>query len=213
MAQGPRSVKIGSDERGGWTSDRPRREGEPERPPRPMDVSTRSRVLRPTDRMRYSPGSLVVVVAGEPGAASAFAARVIDETAALLSLDKLRGLLAGKVAPDQVEAKAAELQRAAAAKRLEAGLSVVVPVETLDAAEREIFVRLAAPHRRPRHLILLETGRDKVPDDDRPVLDALRRALDAGELGEEGFSTVMRLGGSNVAELKKVVFASPRDDA
>jgi len=178
-----------------------------------MDVSTRSRVLRPTDRMRYSPGSLVVVVAGEPGAASAFAARVIDETAALLSLDKLRGLLAGKVAPDQVEAKAAELQRAAAAKRLEAGLSVVVPVETLDAAEREIFVRLAAPHRRPRHLILLETGRDKVPDDDRPVLDALRRALDAGELGEEGFSTVMRLGGSNVAELKKVVFASPRDDA
>jgi hypothetical protein len=31
---GPRSVKISDDERGGWSSERPRRPGEPERPRR-----------------------------------------------------------------------------------------------------------------------------------------------------------------------------------
>jgi hypothetical protein len=177
-----------------------------------MDVSTRSRVLSPTDRMRYSPGSLVLVVSAEQGAPDRFAARVVEEQGVLLSMAKVRGLLAGKLPADQIEDKARELLLAAVGKRMTSGLSVVVPMEGLDAADREVFVRLAAPHRRPRHLILLETGRDKVADDDRPALDALRRALDAGELGEEGFATVMRLGGANVSELKKVVFAAPRDD-
>src|SRR4051812_36860225 len=39
--QAPRSVKISDDERGGWSSDRPRREGGPARP---VDISTRCRV-------------------------------------------------------------------------------------------------------------------------------------------------------------------------
>ena len=52
----PRSVKISDNERGGWSSDRPRRPGEAERPPRKLDVSVRGRVLAPSDRMRYSPG-------------------------------------------------------------------------------------------------------------------------------------------------------------
>ena len=60
MSQPPRSVKIADNERGGWSSDRPRRPGEPERPPRKQDVSVRGRVLAPTDRMRYNPGSLLV---------------------------------------------------------------------------------------------------------------------------------------------------------
>ena len=34
----PRSVKISDNERGGWSSDRPRRPGEAERPPRKLDV-------------------------------------------------------------------------------------------------------------------------------------------------------------------------------
>ena len=53
-----RSVKIGADERTGWSSERPRREGAP---PRPVDVSVRHTVLRPSDRLRYSPGSLLLV--------------------------------------------------------------------------------------------------------------------------------------------------------
>ncbi len=212
MASPPRSVKIGANERGGWTTDRPRREGEPERPPRPMDVRTRCRVLAPTDRMRYSPGSLVVVVGAEPGVTDAFAERVVEEPAALLSARKVRGLLAGKLPEDQVEGKARELLLAAVGKRLSGGQSVVVPLTGLDAEEREVFVRLAAPHRRPRHVILLETGRDKVAEEDRAALDALRRSLDAGDLGDEGFATALRLGGANVTELKKIVFANPRTD-
>ena len=54
----PRSVKISDDERGGWSSDRPRKAGAPKRPP---DLSVRSQVLRPSDRLRYSPGSLLVI--------------------------------------------------------------------------------------------------------------------------------------------------------
>ena len=61
MSQPPRSVKIGDNERGGWSSDRPRKAGEAERPPRKQDVSVRGRVLAPSDRMRYNPGSLLVV--------------------------------------------------------------------------------------------------------------------------------------------------------
>ena len=42
--------------------------------------------------------------------------------------------------------------------------------------------------------------------------DALRTALDAGELGQEGFVTSLRLGGRTVDELKRIVFAPPPTD-
>ena len=46
-----------------------------------------------------------------------------------------------------------------------------------------------------------------------PVLNELRRQLDAGELGAEGFQTAMRLGGNTVTELKRIVFRpAPKDD-
>jgi hypothetical protein len=206
MADGPssRSVKIGADERTGWSSERPRRDGAP---PRPVDVSVRSRVLVPTDRMRYSPGSLVVVAGAAASEPAKFADRVVQERGAVLSLGKVRALLAGRVPDSEAEARAHELLAAAVLKRLQANQSVVVPVETLDAGERETFVRLAHGLQRPRHLILLEAPRDQVGDDERPVLDELRRALDAGELGQEGFQTALRLGGPALAELKRVVFA------
>src|SRR5829696_7634558 len=106
MTSEPRSVKIGDTERGGWSSDRPRRPGEPERPPRKVDVSVRGRVLPPTDRMRYSPGSLVLIACADPTLRARFTARVIDEQSAVLSADKVRALLTGKVAEDQLEVKA-----------------------------------------------------------------------------------------------------------
>ena len=89
----------------------------------------------------------------------------------------------------------------------------MVTIEGFDAEDRERYVRLAHAERRPRHLILIETSREGVRDEERPGLDELRRALDAGELGAEGFQTVLRLGGSALTELKRVVFQSPpRDD-
>ena len=95
---GPRSIKISDDERGAWTSDRP---GRGERRPRPVDIAVRSRVLRPADRLRYSPGSLLVVVVPVREERERFAQRVFEERSAVLSLDKVRALLAGRVPDDE----------------------------------------------------------------------------------------------------------------
>jgi AAA domain-containing protein len=206
---GPRSVKISDDERGAWTSDRPRAN----RPPRPRDISVRSRILRPADRLRYSPGSLVVIVSASAAELDRFAQRVLEDKGALFSLDKVRALLAGRVPEDEVETRARQLLDAAIAKRLEAGESVVLAADGVDAEGREGIVRMAAAAERPRHLVLLEIPRDQVPEADRATVNELRRALDAGELGAEGFQTVLRLGGSTVSELKRIVFRTPpRDD-
>jgi hypothetical protein len=205
-----RSVKISDDERGGWSSDRPRREGST---PRPVDISTRCRVLKPSDRMRYSPGSLVVVVSGSPDERERFVGRVFEEKNAVLSLAKVRALVAGRVPDAELEAKSAELLEAAVRKRLEGGDSVVLVADGLGREEREHWTRMAAALRRPRHVIFIETGKDQVGDEERPLLNELRRALDAGELGEEGFQTAMRLGGAAIGELKRIVFRPPpRED-
>ena len=205
-----RSVKIDADERGGWSSDRPRRDGAPRRE---QDVSVRNRVLSPADRMRYSPGSLVVVVSGSAAERDAFVERVFESKNAVLSLDKVRALLAGRVPEEEVAARAPELLEAAVTKRLAAEQAVVLAADGVDPAERERFVRIAASAGRPRHLILLETGRDQVAEDDRAPLNALRSALDSGQLGAEGFHTALRLGGGSAAEVKRIVFRpEPRDD-
>ena len=212
MSSTPRSVKISQDERTGWSSERPLRPGEEERPPRPANVSVRGRVLGPSDRMRYSPGSLLLIASADEDTAERFATRVLEEPSALLSMTKVRALLAGKLPDDAIEAKGRELLDAAATKRLAAGQTVVIATRGLEPEEREHFVRLAAPHRRPRHLILVEVGKDAVAEEDRPALDLLRTTLDQGGLGEEGFVTSMRLGGQSVGELKRIVFAPPPAD-
>ena len=201
-----RSVKISADERGGWSSDRPRRDGAPERP---QSVATHCRVLRPADRLNYSPGSLLVIVCASSADRDAFLARVVEDRASVLSLDRVRALLQGKVGAEEVDSRAPELLRAAAAKRLEAKQTVVLAADGLDADEREVFVRLAVAARRPRHLILLETSREQVAEEDLRALNALRRALDASELGAEGFQTALRLGGSAASEVKKITFRPP----
>src|ERR1700754_3683543 len=104
MTQPPqRSVKISDTERGGWSSDRPRKPGEAERPPRKLDVSVRGRVIAPSDRLRYNPGSLVLIACADPAVRARFAKRVIDEQSSIFSLDKLRGLLKGKVSPEELD--------------------------------------------------------------------------------------------------------------
>jgi predicted kinase len=111
-----------------------------------------------------------------------------------------------------MEERAAELLDAAVQKRLDANQTVVVAADGFDPAERERYVRMAHGFKRPRHLILVETARDQVPDEDRAALNELRRALDAGELGEEGFQTALRLGGGTASEVKRIVFAPPPRD-
>jgi hypothetical protein len=212
MASRPpaRSVKISDDERGGWSSDRPRRDGAP---PRPADLTVHCQVLAPTDRLRYSPGSLLIVLSASTEERDRFLERLIEDRASLLSLGKVRELLAGRVAAEELDGRAQELLRAAAAKRLENRQTVVLALDGLGPEDREPFVRAASAQKRPRHLILIETARDRVADEDAAALNELRRALDAGELGKEGFQTALRLGGGSAAEVKRILFRPPpRDD-
>ena len=204
-----RSVKISADERTGWSSDRPRRDGAP---PPPADLTVHCRVLAPSERLRYSPGSLLIVVSASPAERDRFLDRLIEDRACLLSLQRVRGLLRGRVADEELDARAQELLEAAVLKRLQNRETVVLATETLGPDEREHFLRIAAALRRPRHLIMLETAREQVREEDRAALNALRRALDAGELGREGVQTALRLGGGSAADVKRIVFRSaPRE--
>jgi len=212
MASRPpaRSVKIADDERTGWSSDRPRRDGAP---PRPLDLTVHCRVLAPADRLRYSPGSLLVVLGASTDELNAFLDRLIEDRASLLSLEKVRALLAGRVEEQELPARAQELLIAAASKRMENRETVVLAADGFEPAEREPFVRMAAALKRPRHLILLETAREQVRDEDLAALNELRRALDAVELGGEGFQTALRLGGGTAGEVKRILFRPPpRED-
>jgi hypothetical protein len=212
MASRPpaRSVKISDDERGGWSSDRPRRDGAP---PRPADLTVHCQVLAPADRLRYSPGSLLIVLSASTEERDRFLERLIEDRASLLSRGKVRELLAGRVAAEELDGRAQELLQAAASKRLENRQTVVLALDGLRPEDREPFVRTAAAQKRPRHLILIETARDQVADEDAAALNELRRALDAGELGKEGFQTALRLGGGSAAEVKRILFRPPpRDD-
>jgi hypothetical protein len=110
----PRSVKIGEDERRGWSSERPRRDGGPARPP---DLSVRCRVLSPSDHLRYSPGSLLVIVSASAPERERFAERMIDGRV-LLSLAKVRTLLEGQVGEDELDERAQEVLDSAVQKRL-----------------------------------------------------------------------------------------------
>jgi hypothetical protein len=205
-----RSVKIASDERTGWSSDRPRPDGAAARP---ANISEHCRVLAPADRLRYSPGSLLVVVCASAPERDSFLERLIPDRSYLLSLDRVRGLLAGRVGAEELQARAEELLGAAVSKRLASRETVVLAADGLQAQERERFVRMAAQHKRPRHLILLETAREQVQEEDLAALNELRRALDAGELGAEGFQTALRLGGGSGSEVKRILFRPPpRED-
>jgi hypothetical protein len=209
-SSGPRSVKIGDDERLGWSSERPRREGGPARP---LDISTRSRVLSPAEALRYAPGSLLVIVSASTDEANAFADRLVQSRGAILSLPKVRALLQGRVDEAELETRAQELLAGAVGKRLEANETVVLIADSLDVEAREPFVRLAAAAGRPRHVILLEPAGVEVTDDDRVLLTDLRRRLAATELGQEGFQTALRLAGTSIGELKRLDFRpAPRDD-
>jgi hypothetical protein len=205
-----RSVKISEDERTGWSSDRPRREGAPQRP---ADLTVHCSVLRPADRLRYSPGSLLIVSCASRAELDAFINRLIEDRSAVLSLRKVKALLAGRVAEEELDERAGELLLAAVQKRLEGRQTVVLASEGFTPEEREPFLRAAAAERRPRHLILIETARDQVGEDDLAPLNELRRALDAGELGNEGIQTALRLGGGSAAEVKRILFRPPpRED-
>ena len=100
----------------------------------------------------------MIVLSADQSTREAFCARVLEDTNVLLSMARLRRLLAGRVAEEQIDEKARQLLDATATKRLGAGQTVVIALEGFDAAERERYVRLAHANRRPRHLVFVEVA-------------------------------------------------------
>ena len=133
-----RSVKISADERTGWSSERPRRDGSP---PRPPDVSVRCRVLSPPTSSAIRREACFMIVSGSAPDRDRFAKGLIDSRS-LLSLGKVRELLAGRTPEEEIAERAQEVLDAAVTKRMEASETVVVAAEGLDAGEREHYVRI-----------------------------------------------------------------------
>lgn len=203
-----RRVRIGVDERTGWSSDRPRRDGQPEKERGP-NIAVRCRTLSPTDRQRYSPGSVVVVVGGTTEQREQFADKRVEEKSAVLSATRVRKLIEGRVDADQLDAAVDKVLDATVAKRLGSDGSIVVLVDDLTPESRARFVLPAAKLRRPRHLVFLDAPGEA---EDKETLNALRRAVQDGGMGEEGFMTALRLSGKAIEELKRVVFRPPPAD-
>ena len=209
MASRPpgRSVKIGEDERTGYSSDRPRRDGGR---PRPPDLRVNCRVLTPADRLRYSPGSLLIVCCASSDQLEAFLERLIEDRSSLLTRRRVLKLLAGRRAARRSSRRApTSCCKLTVAKRLENRQTVVLGLLDMSAAAREPYLAKASELRRPRHLILLEVPRELVDDEALGELNELRRALDAGELGAEGIQTALRLGGGTAEEVKRILFRPP----
>ena len=199
-----RSVKIGSDERTGWSSERPRREGEPERPA-PRRRRARAAASSPrTDRLRYAPGSLLLVVGADtPAERGASPAASSRSPARCCRWPRSAPCCRGASPPRSSRPKASALLDATAAKRLAAGDSVVDPgrgprprdARALRAhgpcapapapsASSSRRARIG-PGGRPRHAA-------------RPAQRARRRGPRRG-----GFFTALRLGGNTIREFEE----------
>ena len=200
---GVRSVKISEAERGAWSSDRTRRGeiiGDPSGArPAPLRRA-RGRRLAPSNRMGYSPASLIVVAGPSATDRTAFVERLFDKgSIAVLSIEKVRGMVTGGT---ETLAPALDLVGKVAEQRLRAGQAVVIETRGLDEEERRPLAMIAQRARRPAHLIALEVSREQLAEEgvederleaDMSAAAELRRRAEQGELGEEGYATVLTL--------------------
>ena len=214
MSSTPRSVKISDDERTGWSSERPRRPGEPERPARPVDVSVRGRVL--------FPGRPHALLAGEPRAGRLPGPRAARRVLRARAGRPERAALAreGPRADQGPRPRRAARRQGAGARRRDRGQAPRRrPLRRRRPrgarAPRSASTTSAWPRRTGARAISCSSrsARTACPRTCATTLGELRTRLDAGELGQEGFATSLRLGGNAVRELKRIVFAPPpRDD-
>jgi hypothetical protein len=202
----PRRVKIGKEERTGWSSERPPRDGDEKRPA----LRVNARVLTPAVALTYSPRSLIVVCAADESARAHLLKRAFPAEA-LLSKPRVADMLVGRAPAEQIPLLAERLFADTVKKRLLAGRPVVVEAQTLDESERELLLALAESAKRSAHLIVLNIGRQALGDDEAFYkLQALVQAARSGEVGFEGFRTSLVLGRSDIEALRSVEFVLPR---
>jgi len=216
---GLRSVKISEHERSGYSSDRTRR-GEiigDSNGDRPANVRrARGRRLNPSNRLGYAPSSVIVLAGASRVGKTAFADRLFDKgSVAVLSLAKIRRMIAATDDEAKARAQALSLVGQVAHQRLRAGQSVVFDGDALDPEERRGLVLIAQQARRPAHLIFLEGSREQLEADgadeatlerDLPLAAELRRAVEQERLGEEGFATVLTLTRRAADQVKQIGF-------
>jgi hypothetical protein len=196
-----RSVKIGADERTGWSSDRPQRPGAG-RPPRPQG---RAMVLSAGDALSFPSGSLVVFTGADPVTLHRFVARLLPRPTVIL-YDQLANAVAEKVGADEAPAATLKLIAKPIGERLAAGQAVVVETAELGTEIRRGLTALAGP-RAGSHLVLLDSGRKAVADEARfEQLRAVATDARSGEIGVEGFSTVVVLGRVDLDKVTEVEF-------
>src|ERR1044071_9044188 len=190
---GVRSVKIGADERTGWSSERPRREGPSSgkgRPPRPAGKALN---VAASDTLSFPAGSLVVFTGADPVTVHRLVARMLPKPA-LVSYDALAKAVAEKVPEERVGEVTLQLIGKRVAERREAGQATVVETGELDAEVRKGIAALA-DRKAGSHLVVLDSGRKAVADEERfEALRAVVAGARSGEIGAEGFSTAMVLG-------------------
>src|SRR3954468_17533067 len=165
---GVRSVKIGADERTGWSSERPQRgRTGPGRPPRPAG---RALTVAASDTLTFPSGSLVVFTGADAVTVHRLVARLLPRPA-LISYDPMARAVAEKVAPEQVGEVTLRLVRKRVAERQAEGQATVIETGDLSTELRTALAALA-DRRAGAHLVVLDSGRKAVDDDER--FEALR---------------------------------------
>jgi predicted kinase len=221
-----RTVKIGAEERSGYSSDAPRRrpghnkpsKAQVDKPQLQQIRKAKGRRLAPSHRLSYSPKSLIIV-AGPDGSGKDDWTQRLFPAATVISAAQMTELASRNgTAPDEVSDKRASLLRALTYKRLRAGQTVIVDTAGLDERERNDLVAIANLTKRPAHLIVFEAGLkqcleagDGAADESHlreqiGALAELRQKINRNQLGEEGFATVITLSRAAARDVRRVAF-------
>jgi hypothetical protein len=206
-SDGVRSVKIGADERTGWSSDRPQRAGSgPGRPPRPAG---RALAVAASDTLSFPSGSLVVFTGADAVTVHRLVARLLPRPA-LISYDTLARAVAEKVPLEQVGEVTLRLVGKRVAERQAEGQATVIETGELSAELRSALAALA-DRRAGSHLVVLDAGRKAVGDDERfEQLRVVVAGARSGEIGAEGFSTAVVLGRIDLDKVTGIEFVQRR---
>jgi hypothetical protein len=197
-----RSVKIGADERTGWSSDRPQRTGGKGRPPRPFG---RAMVLAASDALSFPAGSLVLFTGADAVTVHRLVGRLLPRPT-VVSYDQLARAVAAKVPAEKVAEITLQMMAKNVGARLAEGQAVVIETAELSSDLRRGLAAIAGP-RVGAHLVVLDSGRKAVGDDERfEELRAVVTQARSGEIGAEGFSTVVVLGRSDLDKVTEVEF-------
>jgi hypothetical protein len=206
-SDGVRSVKIGADERTGWSSERPQRASSGRgRPPRPAG---RALAVAPSDTLSFPSGSLVVFTGADAVTVHRLVARLLPRPA-LISYDTLARAVAEKVPSEQVGEVTLRLVAKRVAERQAEGQATVVETADLSTELRTALAALA-DRRAGSHLVVLDSGRKAVGDDERfEALRAVVAGARSGEIGAEGFATAMVLGRVDLDKVTGIEFVQRR---